>query len=88
MIYCQAVRFDMWQNKYYHRLDGHKSLLEWVKGARLRPYLDAMDAGRARDFETEISRRTEAAYLLLCDGGVMLCLFFSVSPANRRITLI
>lgn len=68
-----SVRFDMWQTKYYHRLDGHKSLLEWVKGTRLRPYLDAMDAGRAQDFEAEILRRTEAAYPLLCDGGVMLC---------------
>jgi trans-aconitate 2-methyltransferase len=34
--------FDIWKRPYYHRMPNHTALLEWVKGTRLRPYLNAV----------------------------------------------
>lgn len=34
--------FDIWETTYFHRMPSHEALLEWVKGTRLRPYLDAL----------------------------------------------
>lgn len=67
-----ASAFDMWEVKYYHPLAGHKALVEWVKGTRLRPYLAFLGEERGAEFEAEITRRAEALYPVGKDGRVVL----------------
>ena len=67
---CSAD-FNLWETKYYHRMPDHQSLVDWVKGARLRPYLDALDQTQGAVFEHTILERVKAAYPLQKDGSVL-----------------
>lgn len=67
-----AADFDMWEVKYYHPLADHRALVEWVKGTKLRPYLDFLGAERGRQFEEALVRRAAALYPVRKNGGVVL----------------
>ena len=64
--------FQMWETTYYHSLPSHQALVDWVKGTRLRPYLDALDSKNAESFENEVLHRTMEAYPVRDDGNVLL----------------
>ena len=64
--------FDIWETKYYHRLAGHKDLVHWVKGARLRPYLDALGEAKGAAFEEELVKRSQELYPVTERGEVIL----------------
>lgn len=68
---CSAS-FDMWETKYYHSLADHQSLIDWVKGTRLRPYLDFLGKEKGEEFETEILQRAKELYTVMSDGSVVL----------------
>ena len=68
----RASAFQMWETTYYHPLAGHRELVEWVKGSRLRPYLAQLDEGRRAAFENEIEKRAREAYPVRKDGKVVL----------------
>jgi trans-aconitate 2-methyltransferase len=54
---------DVWETTYLHLLTGDDPVLEWVKGTALRPILDALGDGDARDdFLAELGARLRAAY--------------------------
>ncbi len=52
----------MWETTYYHILPDHQALIEWVKGARLRPYLDQMGEKLGAEFQKELVRRAQPLY--------------------------
>ncbi len=64
--------FQVWETVYYHHMPSHQSLVEWVKGTRLRPYLAALDSEGAAAFEKEIARRAAEIYPVRKNGGVVL----------------
>ena len=64
--------FDIWETVYYHALPSHRALVDWVKGTRLRPYLNALDEKTAAEFEREILKRTIRAYPVMKNGSVIL----------------
>ena len=64
--------FEVWQTKYYHLLPDHKSLVEWVKGTRIRPYLERLDSNQCIEFENEIIQRAKQIYPVLKNGNVVL----------------
>ncbi len=63
--------FDLWETAYYHRMPNHQALLEWVKGTRLRPYLNALDESSAAAFEKEIFSRAVKAYPAQPNGEIL-----------------
>lgn len=66
-----AGSFQVWETIYVHRLDSHRALAEWVKGTRLRPYLDALGTEpRREDFLAELLRRITPLYPVQRDGKV------------------
>lgn len=67
-----SSEFDMWETKYYHTLPNHQALVDWVKGTRLRPYLDCLSAEKGAEFENEIVKRSKALYPLTDNGNVVL----------------
>lgn len=67
-----ADAFDMWESVYYHALPSHEHLLEWVRGARLRPYLAALDEDGKRALEDAILTEAKAAYPKRESGEVVL----------------
>ncbi len=63
---------DVWETTYWHRLDGDNPVVEWTKGAALRPFLDALP-GEDRDaFLSEYAERIADAYPPARDGRTVL----------------
>lgn len=74
--------FDIWETVYYHALPSHQALIDWMKGTRLRPYLNALSEEQAVLFEKEILDRATEAYPVMKNGTVVLKfrrLFFTAS---------
>ena len=68
---CSSA-FDMWEIKYYHPLDGHRELIDWVKGTRIRPYLDILGEEKGKEFEKEIFERSLSLYPTVNGGKTIL----------------
>ncbi len=54
--------FDIWETVYYHRMPSVKSMVEWIKGTNLRPYLSVLSGEKAKELETEITARADEVY--------------------------
>lgn len=67
-----ASEFQIWETVYCHALPSHQALVDWVKGTRLRPYLDALTPEDQVLFEQEIVRRAAETYAVHQDGMVLL----------------
>ncbi|PWY71134.1 S-adenosyl-L-methionine-dependent methyltransferase [Aspergillus sclerotioniger CBS 115572] len=44
------VDVKVWRTVYYHALDGHGEIVEWVRGTGLRPYLERLGEEEQRGF--------------------------------------
>ncbi|KAJ5666898.1 Trans-aconitate 2-methyltransferase [Penicillium macrosclerotiorum] len=67
-----SSRVDIWQTSYYHSLENHEAIIEWVKGTGLRPYLDPLQPGEKEQFLHEYLKRLVKAYPSTFDGRVLL----------------
>ena len=54
--------FDIWETVYYHNMPSIDAMVEWIKGTRLRPYLDALNRNDAEKFINEITEKASRAY--------------------------
>lgn len=64
---CDA---DAWETTYQQVLQGQDPVLEWVRGAGLRPVLEALPAAEAAEFEAEYSALLSGAYPATSHGTV------------------
>jgi trans-aconitate 2-methyltransferase len=64
---CDA---DAWETTYHQVLPGPDPVLEWVRGAGLRPVLAALGTEEAAAFETAYSARLRGAYPATAHGTV------------------
>jgi len=67
-----GARVDLWRTTYYHVLAGPAAVVEWFKGAALRPFLALLDKDEQVAFLAEYQAGVEAAYQPLDDGTVLL----------------
>lgn len=65
-------RVDIFHTSYYHALEDHRAIVEWVKGTGLRPYLDPLQPQEKDGFLREYLRRLQEAYPVSCDKRVLL----------------
>lgn len=63
--------FDIWETVYYHNMPSVEAMVEWVKGTRLRPYLNALDQTRAKSLEKEIINRAAKVYDIQKNGEII-----------------
>ena len=68
---CTAS-FEQWETVYYHALPSHEALINWVRGARLRPYLEALSPEEAVLLERGLLRRAREEYPVTSNGVVLL----------------
>lgn len=67
---CSKV--NIFHTSYYHALESHEAIIEWVKGTGLRPYTDPLQPQEKEGFLAEYLKRLEEAYPVSFDGRVLL----------------
>ncbi|OKL55325.1 Trans-aconitate 2-methyltransferase [Talaromyces atroroseus] len=67
---CQSV--NIWHTHYYHVLDSHEAVVEWVKGTGLRPFIDPLSEDDRAGFIARYLERLKRVYPVSVDGKVIL----------------
>lgn len=52
----------MWQTDYYHKMDSHDNILEFLKGSALRPYMERLDESQREAFLERVLSNLKNAY--------------------------
>ncbi|KAK4866460.1 hypothetical protein LT330_008392 [Penicillium expansum] len=68
--FCSQVQ--IFETSYYHALESHEAVIEWVKGTGLRPFLDPLEGAEEEAFLKDYLRRLQDAYPVSVDGRVLL----------------
>lgn len=66
-----SADFSIWETVYCHRMPSHESIMEWYKGTGLRPYLDALNASEALEFENDVYSEIVKAYPVQANGEII-----------------
>jgi trans-aconitate 2-methyltransferase len=67
----RAAQVDIWETEYLQVLAGPDPVLAWVKGAGLRPILDALDDEQRATYLDTYARRLREAYPARADGRTL-----------------
>ncbi|MDO9417234.1 trans-aconitate 2-methyltransferase [Pararhizobium sp.] len=68
----KAAFVTVWHTTYYHQLDNAASIVEWVKGTGLRPYLDHLPPETRDGYLADYLAEITSAYPAMADGRVLL----------------
>ncbi len=83
---CRSV--DLWETTYFHEMAGHRDPIEWYRGTGMKPYLQRLPDGGAREeFMAEVLERCRDSYRPQADGTVLYPfrrLFFIASPLDGK----
>lgn len=63
--------FDIWETVYYHNMPSVDSMVEWIKGTRLRPYLNALNSIDAKKLINEITEKASRVYTKQENGEII-----------------
>ena len=67
---CTSV--NIWHTSYYHILDSHEAIVEWVRGTGLQPYINPLSPAEKEELLKAYLERIENLYPVLHDGKVCL----------------
>lgn len=64
--------FDIWETIYYHQMPSIDAMIEWIKGTRLRPYLNALNETDSQALIGEIAQKAASVYKRQKNGEFLL----------------
>jgi trans-aconitate 2-methyltransferase len=67
-----AARLDIWHSVYNHVLDEAASVVDWVRGTGLRPFIDPLSPEDRAEFLSRYQAGISKAYPPAADGKVVL----------------
>ncbi|MBE3046743.1 trans-aconitate 2-methyltransferase, partial [Candidatus Bathyarchaeota archaeon] len=67
---CSDV--DIWETRYFHKMESHQAIVEWIKGTALRPFLDPLSKSQRDGFLKDYLWRLRKFYPKQKDGTVLL----------------
>lgn len=68
--HCQSI--NIWHTHYYHVLESHQAIVEWVKATGLKPFIDPLSEEERNGFLAAYLARLKKAYPVSVDGKVIL----------------
>jgi trans-aconitate 2-methyltransferase len=67
-----CTRIDIWHTVYNHVIASPEAIVEWFKGSALRPFLSALDAKMAGEFDAAYTQEIKRHYPARFDGKLLL----------------
>jgi trans-aconitate 2-methyltransferase len=67
---CHDIQ--IWRTTYFHVLDSHEAIVEWVKGTGLAPYLAVLNDAQKEGYLAAYLDKVRKAYPSQADGKVLL----------------
>jgi trans-aconitate 2-methyltransferase len=72
-LHSKVSSFDIWRTTYFHPMaGGAKDVVEWFKGAGLRPFLDPLTDEEKSDFLLKYTEKISKGYTVNSDGSILL----------------
>jgi len=68
----RAASVDVWHTIYQHRMADAASIVEWVRGTGLKPFVDRLEPTLQASYLAEYERRVNEAYPARADGKRLL----------------
>ena len=63
--------FSIWETVYFRRMPTYESLVEWIRGTKLRPYLNVLDDIKKQELEKEIVDKIRSRYKRQENGEII-----------------
>ena len=64
-------KIEMWITDYCHEMDNNEKILEFLKGAALRPYIDRLNEEEQKLFMDEVMKNLEVEYHYQANGKIL-----------------
>ncbi|HHT2829751.1 trans-aconitate 2-methyltransferase [Klebsiella aerogenes] len=84
MLTNSGCEVDIWRTTYYHPLESHQAIVDWLQATGLRPYLQHLDEAEKNVFLERYLTLLQQHYPLQCNGKVLL-LFPRLFIVARRL---
>jgi trans-aconitate 2-methyltransferase len=84
MLAREGAQVDVWHTVYQHPMDSAASIVEWVSGTGLKPFVERLPADQRAGYLAEYERRIAQAYPPRADGKLLLAFprLFIVAQRN------
>ncbi|MCZ2495152.1 trans-aconitate 2-methyltransferase [Xylophilus sp. Kf1] len=79
-----AAQVDVWHTVYQHPMASPQSIVDWVSGTGLKPFVEPLDEAAKAGFMAEYLRRIAAAYPPRADGRCLLAFPRMFIVAQRK----
>ena len=80
----EAASVDVWHTIYQHPMDSAASIVQWLRGTGLKPFVEGLPAELQADFLNEYQRRIDVAYPERADGKRLLAFPRLFMVAQRK----
>ena len=71
VLHSASEYYDMWITDYCHEMDNHEKILEFLKGAALRPYIERLNEKEQILFMNEVMKNLEIEYHYQENGKIL-----------------
>ncbi|MGV0240995.1 trans-aconitate 2-methyltransferase [Klebsiella aerogenes] len=85
MLSNSGCEVDIWRTTYYHSLESHQAIVDWLQATGLRPYLQNLDEEEKNVFLERYLTLLQQHYPLQCNGKVLLLFPRLFIVARRRV---
>lgn len=84
LLATDAAQVDVWRTAYQHPMASAATIVEWVRGTGLKPFVDRLPADLQAGYLAEYERRVDAAYPSRADGKRLLAFPRMFIVARRK----